>query len=99
MARLDTVRSEIEALLKELKELESERSSKSSVAPESDETGKTMPEPTEGGRLKEAIEALQGLHDQLIEAARETGDAVTEHPFAATASAFMLGLIVGRLSR
>ncbi|MDO6963532.1 hypothetical protein [Rhizobium alvei] len=95
MAGIETIRTEIDAILKELEAAQTR--AQASSKPESDGA-----KPDESGPpidIASAIEALGELRDQLEKAAGEAGDAITEHPIAATAAAFLLGLIIGRISK
>ena len=47
-------------------------------------------------KRSELSRALQDLQTQLQETAGEAEDLLAEHPIAAVASAFLLGVVVGR---
>jgi ElaB/YqjD/DUF883 family membrane-anchored ribosome-binding protein len=89
MARLDQIRTEIDALLAELAKAQASQPGGEDAAPAGDAQHP----------LADAMAALGQLRDQLEDAAKDAGDAVGEHPVAAIASAFLLGLVIGRISK
>ncbi|MFM2280420.1 MAG: hypothetical protein RLZZ444_2651 [Pseudomonadota bacterium] len=94
MAGIETIRTEIDAILKELEAAQARAQADSK--PAEDAKPDTANPPID---IASAIEALGELRDQLEKAVGEAGDAITEHPIAATAAAFLLGLIIGRISK
>jgi ElaB/YqjD/DUF883 family membrane-anchored ribosome-binding protein len=95
MARIGKMRSDIESLLRELKDIE--KADKRTSTRQDQQSAEADESVEDSNPIHDAIEALKSLRDHVQDAAQEAGDAVTEHPYAATASAFLLGLIVGRL--
>ena len=97
MAELDTIRKELEKLLKEVKSLQAEtaRAAASGPAP-------TAAEAEAASDLDQAADAaadtFRELEQVLIAKAAEAEDALEQHPLAAMAAAFLLGLVIGRFS-
>ncbi len=56
------------------------------------------PESAKSGVGHELEAMLTELRDALAEASDETRDAVASHPIATLAAAFLLGIIVGRIT-
>jgi ElaB/YqjD/DUF883 family membrane-anchored ribosome-binding protein len=80
------IRSELSALQDDLK------SGAATVRPAASERA----EAPKHDKWPELSRVLQDLQTQLQETAGEAEDLLAEHPIAAVASAFLLGVVVGR---
>jgi hypothetical protein len=106
MSDRDDMRSEIEALRAELARLQGSAASRTdqansgnaaarALAPAPpDSSGRTGPEGFDWGEVEQLLRDWQA---NLGDATRDAEGAITQHPIAAVASAFLLGLVVSRL--
>jgi ElaB/YqjD/DUF883 family membrane-anchored ribosome-binding protein len=97
MAELDTIRKELEKLLKEVKSLQAETAK---AGPSGTQPAAAAPEakPDVDAATETAAASLRELEQVLTEKMGEAEDALQEHPIAAMAAAFLLGLVIGRFS-
>ena len=93
MAELDTIRKELETLLKEVKHLQAEAAKPSGEKPASAAEAASG-EP----RTDEAPDAIAELQTYLATKAGEAEEALEEHPLVVVAAAFVLGLVAGAIA-
>ena len=83
MSQQDDMQAELDALQRELKQGAHPNEARSQ--------GASAPASADFERI------LQEIQARLKDAAEDSEEVITEHPFAAVASAFLLGFVVGRL--
>ena len=93
MAELDTIRKELETLLKEVKHLQAE------AAKPAGEKPAAAPEPSPADtRTDDASDAIAELQTYLSTKAGEAEEALEEHPLVVAAAAFVLGIVAGAIA-
>ncbi|MCD2173888.1 hypothetical protein [Rhizobium sp. C4] len=93
MAELDTIRKELETLLKEVKSLQAEAAKPAS--PEVDAAAGPAPADTPA---EDASDAIAELQKYLTSKAGEAEEVLEDHPLVALAAAFVLGLVAGAIA-
>ncbi len=89
MAELETIRKELEQLLKEVKSLQTD-----AAGPAAPDARETEPAP----QAEPDADALAELQNFLVSKAGEAESTIEDHPLAAMAAAFLLGLTIGRIA-
>ncbi len=93
MAELDTIRKELETLLKEVKNLQAK-----AVEPADAKTAAAAEPAPADAQTDEASDALSELQTYFTSKAGEAEEALEEHPLVAVAAAFILGLVAGAIA-
>lgn len=95
-------RSEIDALRAEVEALKAQQATGAEAVAEEANEARSAAEAIQKGFsdiVDQANEAIGELQKRLDEGTQQAGETVSQHPFATLASAFLLGLVIGRLAR
>ncbi|MET3611829.1 ElaB/YqjD/DUF883 family membrane-anchored ribosome-binding protein [Rhizobium aquaticum] len=93
MAELDTIRKELETLLKEVKHLQTKAAKPAVEKPAA--AAEAAPGDAE---TEETPDAIAELQTYLATKAGEAEEALEEHPLVVAAAAFVLGLVAGAIA-
>lgn len=93
MAELDTIRKELEMLLKEVKQLQAE-----AAKPAAEKPAAAAEPATADPTTDDTSDAIAELQTYLATKAGEAEEALEERPLVVAAAAFVLGLVAGAIA-
>lgn len=93
MAELDTIRKELETLLKEVKTLQA-----AAAKPAAEKPAAAAEPAAAETKAEDASDPIAELQTYLATKAGEAEEALEEHPLVVVAAAFVLGLVAGAIA-